>query len=143
MARKNMYIRDDAATAAKRGRVGGEYNPYAAAPAASPVPSYYTPAPVRSRTALPLLLPIPGAAPAFSGSNRPLRFGHVRLTRNCLLSCVGLCAPRSSSFSSWEAHLASPEALPAAGAGAAKELRPSHKHKGQSALQHAVHWEPQ
>ena len=46
MARKNMYIRDDAATAAKRGRVGGEYNPYATAPAASPVPAYYTPAPV-------------------------------------------------------------------------------------------------
>ena len=46
MARKNMYIRDDAATAAKRGRVGGEYNPYATAPAASPVPAYYAPAPV-------------------------------------------------------------------------------------------------
>ena len=46
MARKNMYIRDDAATAAKRGRVGGEYNPYATAPTASPVPAYYTPAPV-------------------------------------------------------------------------------------------------
>ena len=46
MARKNMYIRDDAATAAKRGRVGGEYNPYATAPTASPVPAYYAPAPV-------------------------------------------------------------------------------------------------
>ena len=47
MARKNMYIRDDAAAAAKRGRVGGEYNPYATAPTASPVPAYYTPAPVK------------------------------------------------------------------------------------------------
>ena len=46
MARKNMYIRDDPATAAKRGRVGGEYNPYATAPTASPVPAYYAPAPV-------------------------------------------------------------------------------------------------
>jgi hypothetical protein len=45
MARKNMYIRDDAA-GAKRGRVGGEYNPYGAA-TASPMPAYYTPAPVR------------------------------------------------------------------------------------------------
>lgn len=46
MARKNMYIRDDAAAAAKRGRVGGEYNPYATAPTASPAAAYYTPAPV-------------------------------------------------------------------------------------------------
>ena len=52
MARKNMYIRDDPATAAKRGRVGGEYNPYATAPTASPVPAYYAPAPVGSHSTL-------------------------------------------------------------------------------------------
>ncbi len=44
MARKNMYIKDDAAAAAKRGRM--EYSPYPSAP--SPTPSagaYYAPAP--------------------------------------------------------------------------------------------------
>lgn len=66
MARKNMYIRDDAATAAKRGRMGGEYNPYATAPAASPVPAYYAPAPVCSRTSPLWQPPVIAAAPALT-----------------------------------------------------------------------------
>ena len=52
MARKNMYIRDDPAAAAKRGRIGdaSPYAGYAAAPAATPAPAgaYYVPAPAVS-----------------------------------------------------------------------------------------------
>ncbi|BDA43084.1 probable cell wall integrity protein scw1 at C-terminar half [Coccomyxa sp. Obi] len=57
MARKNMYIKDDAAAAAKRGRM--EYSPYPSAP--SPTPSagaYYAPAtapaPVQPRSYVPV-----------------------------------------------------------------------------------------
>ena len=52
MARKNMYIRDDAAAAAKRGRIG-DVSPYAGyppapAPAPAPAGAYYAPAPAVS-----------------------------------------------------------------------------------------------
>ncbi len=45
MARKNMYIKDEAAAAAKRNRTGAEYGAYAPAPVA-PAGAYYAPAPV-------------------------------------------------------------------------------------------------
>lgn len=47
MARKNMYIKDEAAAAAKRNRTGAEYTAYAPAPVAA-AGTYYAPAPAAS-----------------------------------------------------------------------------------------------
>ena len=125
MARKNMYIRDDAATAAKRGRVGGEYNPYATVPAASPVPAYYAPVPVRTLASHILQTPavsaaqlLPSYASALAGGPRIQRLSSVHDGRPAFLNakvCAG-CLVLT--------------AQPAAGACAAAELCPRHKHKG-------------